>query len=209
MEAFYSFNERFAKIRSKRIKKAVRGIAGTQALELMDDSKQEVPGGRKKRKVSSVENGDNKTGKLLDGNGETLNSMGTSTTKQSTKRGVHRKIVSSEVTDPEPALPTGRKQKTAKRSRENRGGRGRGRDYGIGKKGKGSRSFDLSETSSSDCHSGDDWQEVCSKNLKQAQEVRRVSLKFLFFSLEHNWGGGVFYTDRIFSRGMSYAIFIG
>uniref|UniRef100_A0A0E0KA92 DNA repair protein UVH3 n=1 Tax=Oryza punctata TaxID=4537 RepID=A0A0E0KA92_ORYPU len=33
MEAFYSFNERFAKIRSKRIKKAIKGITGKSFLE--------------------------------------------------------------------------------------------------------------------------------------------------------------------------------
>uniref|UniRef100_A0A0D9VQY2 DNA repair protein UVH3 n=1 Tax=Leersia perrieri TaxID=77586 RepID=A0A0D9VQY2_9ORYZ len=33
MEAFYSFNERFAKIRSKRIKKAIKGITGKGFLE--------------------------------------------------------------------------------------------------------------------------------------------------------------------------------
>ncbi|KAK8959809.1 DNA repair protein UVH3 [Platanthera guangdongensis] len=36
MEAFYSFNERFAKIRSQRIKKAVKGIAGISSSELTD-----------------------------------------------------------------------------------------------------------------------------------------------------------------------------
>ncbi|KAG0552283.1 hypothetical protein BDA96_01G495200 [Sorghum bicolor] len=33
MEAFYSFNERFAKIRSKRIKKAIKGITGKSFLD--------------------------------------------------------------------------------------------------------------------------------------------------------------------------------
>ncbi|XP_027349553.1 DNA repair protein UVH3 [Abrus precatorius] len=38
LEAFYSFNERFAKFRSKRIKKAVKGITGQQPSDLIDDS---------------------------------------------------------------------------------------------------------------------------------------------------------------------------
>ncbi|KAE8707616.1 DNA-repair protein UVH3 [Hibiscus syriacus] len=41
MEAFYTFNERFAKIRSMRIKKAVKGITGNQSSELIDDSMQQ------------------------------------------------------------------------------------------------------------------------------------------------------------------------
>ncbi|KAJ7552401.1 hypothetical protein O6H91_06G054200 [Diphasiastrum complanatum] len=36
LEAFYSFNQRFAKIRSRRIQKAVTGITGRRSTELMD-----------------------------------------------------------------------------------------------------------------------------------------------------------------------------
>ena len=36
LEAFYSFNQRFAKIRSKRIQKAVTRITGHMSSELMD-----------------------------------------------------------------------------------------------------------------------------------------------------------------------------
>lgn len=42
MEAFYSFNERFAKIRSKRIKKAIKGITGKSFLDA-DESEQDNP----------------------------------------------------------------------------------------------------------------------------------------------------------------------
>ncbi|KAG8073932.1 hypothetical protein GUJ93_ZPchr0006g42684 [Zizania palustris] len=42
MEAFYSFNERFAKIRSKRIKKAIKGITGKSFLET-DELDQDNP----------------------------------------------------------------------------------------------------------------------------------------------------------------------
>lgn len=48
MEAFYTFNERFAKIRSKRIKKALKGMAQNKSKEFMDE-----PGQRsQKRKVN-------------------------------------------------------------------------------------------------------------------------------------------------------------
>jgi hypothetical protein len=40
LEAFYTFNERFAKIRSQRIKKAIKGISGTAFVE-SDDPLQE------------------------------------------------------------------------------------------------------------------------------------------------------------------------
>ncbi|KAL5974329.1 hypothetical protein ACLOJK_030993 [Asimina triloba] len=55
LEAFYTFNERFAKIRSKRIKKAVKGIAGNRASELMDGLPQEGAKSRKKRRVSPIQ----------------------------------------------------------------------------------------------------------------------------------------------------------
>ncbi|KAJ6677490.1 DNA REPAIR PROTEIN COMPLEMENTING XP-G CELLS-RELATED [Salix purpurea] len=42
LEAFYSFNERFAKIRSKRFKKAVKGITGNQYSDMIDDLVEEV-----------------------------------------------------------------------------------------------------------------------------------------------------------------------
>ncbi|KAL6867323.1 hypothetical protein ACP4OV_015347 [Aristida adscensionis] len=42
MEAFYSFNERFAKIRSKRIKKAIKGITG-KAFPDTDEPEQDSP----------------------------------------------------------------------------------------------------------------------------------------------------------------------
>ncbi|KAH0470975.1 hypothetical protein IEQ34_000698 [Dendrobium chrysotoxum] len=50
MEAFYSFNERFAKIRSQRIKKAVKGIAGTSLSGLTDI----VDGGSSSPKKSGI-----------------------------------------------------------------------------------------------------------------------------------------------------------
>ncbi|KAJ8544960.1 hypothetical protein K7X08_017543 [Anisodus acutangulus] len=48
LEAFYSFNERFAKIRSKRIKKAVKYMTRNKSSDLMDGSVQDAPGSCKK-----------------------------------------------------------------------------------------------------------------------------------------------------------------
>uniref|UniRef100_A0A6N2LFV9 Uncharacterized protein n=1 Tax=Salix viminalis TaxID=40686 RepID=A0A6N2LFV9_SALVM len=42
LEAFYSFNERFEKIRSKRFKKVVKGITGNQYSDMIDDLVEEV-----------------------------------------------------------------------------------------------------------------------------------------------------------------------
>ncbi|XP_051140397.1 DNA repair protein UVH3 isoform X2 [Andrographis paniculata] len=55
MEAFYSFNERFAKIRSKRIEKAVKGMTGVKSSELMEGTGQPKSRGGKKRKVKHSE----------------------------------------------------------------------------------------------------------------------------------------------------------
>ena len=60
LEAFYSFNERFAKIRSKRIKKALKGITGYQSSELMDDDVKEFSKGIKKRTTRPSESSDSK-----------------------------------------------------------------------------------------------------------------------------------------------------
>lgn len=59
MEAFYSFNERFAKIRSKRIKKAIKGITGKSFLDT-DEPEQDNPSTSKtfkKKEASSSSHG--------------------------------------------------------------------------------------------------------------------------------------------------------
>lgn len=61
MEAFYSFSERFAKIRSKRINKAVKGIGGGLSSEVADQTLQEGPRKQNKKKVAPHETDDNNT----------------------------------------------------------------------------------------------------------------------------------------------------
>ncbi|XP_010502808.1 PREDICTED: DNA repair protein UVH3 isoform X2 [Camelina sativa] len=61
IEAFYSFNERFAKIRSKRINKAVKGIGGGLSSEGADHTLQEGPRKRNKKRVAPQETKDNNT----------------------------------------------------------------------------------------------------------------------------------------------------
>ncbi|KAI3754749.1 hypothetical protein L1987_54539 [Smallanthus sonchifolius] len=56
LEAFYNFNERFAKIRSNRISKSVKGIAGSKSSELMDYNELLHPSnGNKRNKVKHEE----------------------------------------------------------------------------------------------------------------------------------------------------------
>ncbi|KAJ8424494.1 hypothetical protein Cgig2_006917 [Carnegiea gigantea] len=79
LEAFYTFDERFAKIRSKRIKQAVKGITGKRSSELAStDDLKDVPENPKRREVSST--GDrSKNKELTDSSGcidgETINSV--------------------------------------------------------------------------------------------------------------------------------------
>ncbi|KAM0842168.1 hypothetical protein ACQ4PT_058559 [Festuca glaucescens] len=60
MEAFYSFNERFAKIRSKRVQKAIKGITGktfSETDELNEDSPSTSSASKKKEAGSSKPRG--------------------------------------------------------------------------------------------------------------------------------------------------------
>ncbi|GMI68417.1 hypothetical protein HRI_000511000 [Hibiscus trionum] len=174
MEAFYSFNERFAKIRSKRIKKAVKGITGNQSLELTGDGMQQGSKSRKKRRGSPVQSGDNKA--VETSNMETdicqcqIKSMEKLVPKTSRKGQRSGKDVSSQMSTPKPQLQTSRRQKANKQSAGN--GRGRGRGEGR-KMRKASHGFQQSETSSSGDDSGNDTREVDEEKLDQPREVRR------------------------------------
>lgn len=163
MEAFYTFNEKFAKIRSNRIKKAVRGITGNQTLEPVEDDVDEVSKSRKKRKAIP-----SKSEK--------------SAAKRSRKGKVEGNLVASEAGDQDPGTQAEGRQNNAGTSGNGRV-RGRGRDSGRGKvvrrKRKGSPASEISETSSSDGDRNTE-QELQSKS-EVPSEVRRVRL--LLFGL--------------------------
>ncbi|KAG9130142.1 hypothetical protein Leryth_019946 [Lithospermum erythrorhizon] len=55
LEAFYTFNEKFAKIRSKRIKSALKGVRGNKSEDVMNDSGEGDSKNRKRRKANYVE----------------------------------------------------------------------------------------------------------------------------------------------------------
>lgn len=69
MDAFYTFNQRFAKVRSARIQKALRGTAGSQlASELVDIPEKEgsLPVKKpRKRKGKQVDSPDTNTSEVL------------------------------------------------------------------------------------------------------------------------------------------------
>ncbi|KAL9458460.1 hypothetical protein AB3S75_007342 [Citrus x aurantiifolia] len=169
LEAFYTFNERFAKIRSKRIKKAVKGITGNQSLLLMDDAGQEVSKSRNKRKNNGLENGSNRSQKAPKKGEESVsgaqNNMEKSSQSQSRKRKVLEKFVLAEMENPERLTPAGGGQNANNVFRGNR--RGKGQRVGRGR-GRGRLCAEQSETSSSD-----DTQEYYSEKFEGQQEVRR------------------------------------
>ncbi|TXG54627.1 hypothetical protein EZV62_019883 [Acer yangbiense] len=194
LEAFYTFNERFAKIRSTRIKKAVKGITGDQSSKLMNDAVQELPKSRKKRRASHPEGGSNKSEKALketeesDAGCQYKNTI-KSTPKQSRKRRVPEKFVSYERESPEPSMQADGGQSTCEvlhgggRGRDCRVGRGRGRGKGRGKLGA-----ELSETRSCDGIGGNGEHEVYAEKLKWPKEVRRStrSRKPVDYSMNDN-----------------------
>ncbi|KAE8689315.1 DNA repair protein UVH3-like isoform X2 [Hibiscus syriacus] len=173
MEAFYTFNERFAKIRSKRIKKAVKGIIGNQASELIDDGMQQGSKSRKKRRVSPVQSGDKESGETSNMKKDISQcqskSMEKSVPKTSRKRQLSGKDVSSQMSTPEQQLQMSRRLKANKQSAGNERGRGCGEGR---RRRKASHDFQQSETSSSGDDSGNDNREV-DEELDQPREVRR------------------------------------
>ncbi|CAI0455650.1 unnamed protein product [Linum tenue] len=180
LEAFYTFNERFAKIRSKRIKKAVKGITGKPSSTVLDDVPEEAPELTKKRRATPAES------ELKSVEGSILSSdhnlSGNSTTKRSKKVRSTGKDISSEKEESGQELLSGNRQQTTKGS--NKGGRGRG---SVGRKGKGigsgrgrgrgrgrrSRGLEPSKQSSGDTESSSDEHEDQIQNSETPTEVRR------------------------------------
>uniref|UniRef100_A0A5B6YV96 Putative DNA repair protein UVH3 isoform X1 n=1 Tax=Davidia involucrata TaxID=16924 RepID=A0A5B6YV96_DAVIN len=178
LEAFYTFNERFAKIRSKRIKKAVKGITGNKSLELMDESVQEVSKSRKKRRVSPSEPGDDKLGKPLSGTESGVakdesNFMEKSTAKRSRKKTLVEPAP-SEAGNPEPPMQTEGKRNTNTGSSARGQGKGKGRGQAVGRgRRKENPSFEYAEISSNDEINSDGEWEVQVEKLERSHEIRR------------------------------------
>lgn len=126
LEAFYTFNERFAKIRSRRVQNAVKGITEKQSLDLMEDASQDSKS-RKKRKTHLVESGDNKSEKSLDGMEDNVVDGNGKFTQKSTAKQPRKRSRQGDHENLEPHRQAGCSSKGSMGK-----GRGRGRDRGRG-----------------------------------------------------------------------------
>ncbi|KAL8124353.1 DNA repair protein UVH3 [Apium graveolens] len=157
MEAFYSFNERFAKIRSKRIKEAVKLTMGDESSGLMDDTMQGNSKGRKKRKASSGQAGSGEDVSIPNGlNAGHESKCNEVATADSKKKRIRKEPCTYEGRNSESVMQeVGRQNtnggsKSRGRGRNTGRGRGRGRDL-SGKRGrKVSSTLKCAEVSSSD-----------------------------------------------------------
>lgn len=176
LEAFYTFNERFAKIRSKRIKKAVKGTMGNKSSNFMDDTVQDVSKSRKKRKVSSSEAGSGVHDSRSDHDvaRDDTNSTEEPAAKQSRKRRFHGEPYPSEGGNSEPSIQAVGKKNTKRGSSvSGRGrGRGRGRSAGRGRR-KESSGLEYAEISTDDGNNSETAQEVPVENYEGLHVVRR------------------------------------
>nr|GMC59385.1 DNA repair protein UVH3 isoform X1 [Ipomoea batatas] len=168
LEAFYAFNERFAKIRSKRIKKALKGMTGNCSLELMDDAAEDMHARRMKQKVNpNDEKGTNletDSVGVQPAGGDEIKTAKKSSGKQSRKSKGER-------------LQSGGAAKRLKGSKESNARRrpkGQERTISVGKERKRKNSCSRSnETSSStDKTNSDEEQETETEKLEVSQ-VRR------------------------------------
>ncbi|CAK8532647.1 unnamed protein product [Lathyrus sativus] len=120
LEAFYSFNEKFAKIRSKRINKALKGITGKPPSEGTEE--EEGVAGRKKskRKESMERKNDRDIVAKQHTKKKKINDVSTSTPG------------ASEVEKLQPCMQTEEEQHDGKELARNKSGSGRGRGKGVG-----------------------------------------------------------------------------
>ncbi|XP_004233336.1 DNA repair protein UVH3 [Solanum lycopersicum] len=124
LEAFYSFNERFAKIRSKRINKAVKYMTGNKSSDLMDGSAQDAPGICKKRVVKSNDMNEEKMEDPPRGHESAGADYEETTTKRSVgKQSRKRKGGHLQTEHLEPPEGAGSKRNTSKKSSGSIGGR--------------------------------------------------------------------------------------
>ncbi|KAF4376577.1 DNA repair protein UVH3 isoform X1 [Cannabis sativa] len=176
LEAFYTFNERFAKIRSKRIKKAVKGIAGKPSLELMDDVVEEVSGSKKKRERPDG-SGDDQSEKLPQETEQSVARNQSKYRKKSTpKQSKKQKMPKDGLVSESPSLPDDRGE-ISKKSRVSGSCRGRGRGRGrIAGRGKG-KGVPKTSSSSSDGENenDDDVEEIQVETFEKPLEVRKSS----------------------------------
>lgn len=154
LEAFYTFNERFAKIRSKRIEKAVKGITGSKSSALMDGMPQQSSGRGKKRKVKPHEDEGNQLEVDLTGVDGAATSNKDNSVKPTTKKKNSQSVDGHGISGNE--------------SRAGRRQRGRGR----GQSGRGRKKADTG-TSYDDAGSSENDEEMQSHASEDAHQLRR------------------------------------
>lgn len=165
LEAFYTFNERFAKIRSKRINKAVKGITGKTSVE---------------------ESRDDKSGKSVTGTEDCVTrDESNSTHKSAVKLSKKRKNKESEPSEARNIDPVMRSE-GRKNTRQKLTARGRGRGSerrqanGRGRRIKSSGLEDGENSSDGDCISENE-KENQDEKLGRPRELRKVG--FWLFSI--------------------------
>ncbi|GMH07966.1 hypothetical protein Nepgr_009806 [Nepenthes gracilis] len=158
LEAFYTFNERFAKIRSKRIKQAIKGISRNESFELTTDADNmtEVSENIQKRRKGCTDHG-NKRRKALSRMGGFTRVSDNSTRIPNQPR--KRKAQKEELLSGEES----RGQSSHFQERVSHGlgrvevtGRGRARASRKGRKRNSSLGSDFAETSSNDAGCSND-----------------------------------------------------
>ncbi|KZV55876.1 hypothetical protein F511_15726 [Dorcoceras hygrometricum] len=160
LEAFYTFNERFAKIRSQRIKKAVKGITGNKPSELMDE---EMPqrsriGKKRKAKPSELEAVTSGTGSEEPDHTGTANQMNTKKeTNARLSKGGRRKGNASKLDGSNLEQSTSIDQSLSMKGKSGAGGRqkarGRQKEIGGGPRKRNSR-FEDAEMNHGDDDNG-------------------------------------------------------
>uniref|UniRef100_A0A2P2KUP0 DNA repair protein UVH3 isoform X3 n=1 Tax=Rhizophora mucronata TaxID=61149 RepID=A0A2P2KUP0_RHIMU len=172
IEAFYTFNERFAKIRSKRIKKAVKGITGNQSADLMDDTVEGVSK-KRKRRMSPGKSGVIESGKSKKA-GETVPDE-VKTVERSSKKHSRKRSIGEPVSYGVQTLKQkgqGGRMHAKKGPLGNERARRRGTSLRTGQESiRGGLHSEQSDSSSSDV--GDIEHEVHTVNSKWQQGVRR------------------------------------
>ncbi|WOL06745.1 DNA repair protein UVH3 isoform X1 [Canna indica] len=171
LEAFYTFNERFAKIRSQRIKQALKGITGTLSSELADDLVKDGPISNKEPSSEKVYEPENSTGDN--------SKKGKKVLKQSRGRNTKKGIKHSEdVAGDSHISRSGDIDDNSVLSvkQTGKGRRGKGRERGRGRgKGRGRKSSPIKSDSEHTDGSGNDYYNVDAQMENHSEVSKTIS----------------------------------
>lgn len=176
LEAFYTFNERFAKIRSKRIQKAVKGIVGKQSLDLdvADDLQENSAKGEQTEEGSSGNRKKKSRPKTKHHVvGDRKNSA--KEPKSQLDKGEQKEVLSNQVESM--GLCTEAEKQNLNDAGTSRG-RGRRRRKGVGR-GRQKENSDSECNVTSISSSEEDEHELLAGNIELPHGVRRVYIHFL------------------------------